>query len=135
MDSMPDFDFRAQNEELKRLRQQNLISIRKMKSRLRLAVRNEVKFKNNDHFILGKLEKSLVSIGHVCAQNKTEPKYENILSTLKLLSNTTKEYNEILRECCIEPGQRIENLHNKIEENIMIQYDNRIIFYFSKLHS
>jgi len=98
-------EFRAQSDELRRLRQQNLISIRK-----------------NDKSIEAyrELEKSLISIGEICASNKSEQKYAKMAEKFRELSQTTKDYNDILRECAIEPGQRMENLHNKIDEVILI---------------
>ena len=67
------------------------------------------------------LEKSLNTIAETCASDKTDKKYPIIVKTFKELSKSSKEYNDLLKECCIEPGQRIENLHNKIEEVIHIK--------------
>ena len=69
----------------------------------------------------GQLDKSLNNIGQICALNKNDPKYGKIVDSYRDLAKASKDYNDILKECCIEPGQRMENLHNKIEEVIMIQ--------------
>ena len=52
MDSMPDFDFRAQNEELKRLRQQNLISIRKNEKSIEACSKKQIKLNTKMMIIL-----------------------------------------------------------------------------------
>ena len=70
------------------------------------------------HKLLGKLEQSLTQLGAILARGRREQKYSKIQENLKDLRNDTKSFNNIIKECCIEPGQRFEILHKNMEKSI-----------------
>ena len=73
---------------------------------------------NHHQKYLGKLEQSLTQLGAILARGRREQKYSKIQENLKDLRNDTKSFNNIIKECCIEPGQRFEILHKNMEKSI-----------------
>jgi uncharacterized protein YoxC len=98
-----DNSFNAQIENLKRLRRQNNQLIK------------------DSEIILGdakSLENSLIRLGNIVASGRTEARYSQIENSIKEISNSVKEVNETIKECCIEPSQRMENLHAKVDKSL-----------------
>ena len=73
--------------------------------------------------ISGRLEASLTQLGVILARDKKESKYLKIQENLKDLKTETKSLNSAIKDCCIEPGQRLESLH----KNVLQSYSQRLV--------
>jgi len=98
-----DVESRRQIEDLNRYRKQNNDLMKEAENSIQAS---------------RKLEQSLTQLGAILARGRREQKYSKIQENLKDLRNDTKSFNNIIKECCIEPGQRFEILHKNMEKSI-----------------
>jgi len=98
-----DFESRRQIEDLNRYRKQNADLMREA-----------------DHTIEAtkKLEASMAQIGQIVCRDKRDAKSIKIQECLAQLRHDTKQFDQTMRECCTEPGQRLETLYKNIDKSI-----------------
>ena len=60
----------------------------------------------------------MAQIGQIVCRDKRDAKSIKIQECLAQLRHDTKQFDQTMRECCTEPGQRLETLYKNIDKSI-----------------
>lgn len=98
-----DFEARRQIEDLNRYRKQN--------NDLMTECENSIQATK-------KLESHLAAIGTIICRDKRDAKSAKIQDCVREMRQDAKGFGMTMKECCTDPGQRLEALYKSIDRSI-----------------